>query len=79
MLENRIRINTDTASGYAYKGIEDTRFRHDLVGIQSIATSSGEQDAGLFELRFGDDRYLPFEGGGIVSRWRLELHTGRCG
>ncbi|MGH9903847.1 MAG: hypothetical protein ACRD68_18715, partial [Pyrinomonadaceae bacterium] len=27
---------------------------------------------GLFELRFDDDRYLPFEGTGAVSRWRLE-------
>jgi hypothetical protein len=31
---------------------------------------------GLFELRFDDDRYLPFEGTGAISRWRLEL-SGR--
>ena len=73
MLENRVRTSTDTSGGYAYGGLEDGRFAHDLVGVQSIATSSAKQDAGLFELSFGDERYLPFEGAGAVSRWRLEL------
>jgi hypothetical protein len=31
---------------------------------------------GLFELRYDDDRYLPFEGTGAVSTWRLE-RSGR--
>jgi len=60
---------------YAYGGFEDQRFVHDLVGIQSIATSSAQNDAGLFELNFRDERYLPFEGAGVISRWRLELPT----
>src|SRR4030095_10517125 len=29
----------------------------------------------MFELNFRDDRYLPFEGRGAVSTWRLELPT----
>ena len=33
-----------------------------------------EKNNGLFELRFDDDRYLPFEGTGAVSTWRLELN-----
>lgn len=41
--------------------------------IQSVATSSGQNDSGLFELNFRDERYLPFEGLGAISRWRLEL------
>jgi hypothetical protein len=28
----------------------------------------------LFQLRFDDERYLPFEGAGAISTWRLELH-----
>ena len=28
----------------------------------------------MFELRFDDERYLPFEGTGAVSTWRLELN-----
>jgi hypothetical protein len=39
----------------------------------SIATSSGNNDSGLFELRFADSRYLPFEGCGAVSSWSLAL------
>ncbi len=27
----------------------------------------------MFELNFRDDRYLPFEGAGVVSKWRIEL------
>src|ERR1700737_1066393 len=40
---------------------------------EAIATSSGQNDAGLFELNFRDERYLPFEFSGAVSRWRIEL------
>ena len=47
----------------------------DPVGIQAIATSTGQSDAGLFELNFHDERYLPFEGAGAMSQWRLELPT----
>ncbi|MFH0344526.1 MAG: neuraminidase-like domain-containing protein [Chromatiales bacterium] len=39
----------------------------------AIATSSGNQDGGVFELTFSDARYLPFEGAGAISSWRLEL------
>ncbi|MFL6139751.1 MAG: neuraminidase-like domain-containing protein [Frankiaceae bacterium] len=39
----------------------------------SIATSTAQQDAGVFELNFRDDRYMPFEGAGAVSSWRLTL------
>lgn len=41
--------------------------------VQSIATSSAQNDSGLFELNFRDERYLPFEGAGVISRWRLEI------
>jgi hypothetical protein len=38
-----------------------------------MATSSGQNDNGLFELNFRDDRYLPFEGAGAISLWHLQL------
>ena len=41
--------------------------------IESIATSSGQNDSGVFELNFRDERYLPFERAGAISSWRLEL------
>lgn len=40
---------------------------------QSIATSTGSSDAGLFEANLRDERYLPFEGRGAASRWSLSL------
>jgi hypothetical protein len=41
--------------------------------MQAIATSSAQNDSGVFELNYRDERYLPFEGGGVISRWRIEL------
>ncbi|MEO6980787.1 MAG: hypothetical protein ABI113_20500, partial [Mucilaginibacter sp.] len=52
---------------------DDPRFRDAIGALQSIATSSAQNDAGLFELNFRDERYLPFEGSGAISLWHLEL------
>lgn len=73
LLGNRIRKNTGISGGYAYTGLEDTRFQHNTGATQSVATSTGQGDSGMFELNFRDDRYLPFEGAGVISEWRLEL------
>jgi hypothetical protein len=78
LLNNRIRKSAKdkTAEDYPYKPNDsngDKRFLENLVGIQSIAASSAQNDAGLFELNFRDERFLPFEGAGVISRWRLEL------
>ncbi|MEU3429839.1 neuraminidase-like domain-containing protein [Streptomyces gardneri] len=74
LLGNRVRTTTTGGSAYPERTDEnDARFVRDLVPIQSIATSGGQNDSGMFELDFRDDRYLPFEGAGAVSRWRFEL------
>jgi hypothetical protein len=41
--------------------------------ITSIATSHAQNDSGLFELNFNDERFLPFEGAGAVSQWTIDL------
>ena len=41
--------------------------------IQQIVTSGGVSDAGLFELNFHDERYLPFEGTGAVCSFQIDL------
>lgn len=43
------------------------------VPIHSVAFSSGQNDPGVFELNFHDERYLPFEGAGVISSWNLSL------
>lgn len=40
---------------------------------QMIAVSGGVNDSGMFEVSFNDQRYLPFEGTGAVSNWRLSM------
>lgn len=40
---------------------------------QQIAVTTGMDDAGLFQLDFNDERYLPFEGTGAVSGWTFSL------
>jgi len=52
---------------------EDPRIVKRYGATEAIATSTGQNDAGLFELNFRDERYLPFEYAGAVSRWRIEL------
>jgi peptidoglycan hydrolase-like protein with peptidoglycan-binding domain len=52
---------------------EDARFADGVGPIQSIVTSGAQNDWGTFEQNFRDERYLPFEGAGVVSEWRVEL------
>jgi len=51
---------------------DDDRFKDYFGSIESIVTSSAVNDSGLFGNQ-RDERYLPFEGAGAESTWRLEL------
>ncbi|MBN1550509.1 hypothetical protein JW979_03520 [bacterium] len=48
--------------------------RVDWRSYQQVALSRGVNDSGLFQLNFQDERYLPFEGTGAVSNWKLALN-----
>ncbi|MDR0773678.1 MAG: hypothetical protein LBE46_05200 [Wolbachia pipientis] len=52
---------------------ENSLLRVNWKQNQEIAISRADQDSGLFELSFGDERYLPFEGTGAVSSWELSI------
>src|SRR5262249_28877814 len=58
---------------YARDSAEDDRFVDHFGSLQSIVTSTGQNDSGLFETNLRDERYLPFEGSGVASEWQLEL------
>ena len=78
LLNNKFRNSaiTNNATNYPEKtDVLDERFISFNIPITAIATSSGQNDAGMFELNFKDERYLPFEGAGVISGWRLELPT----
>jgi hypothetical protein len=64
------------------KGLPPDTVRTDWRPNQQIALSYVDERSdnnGLFELRFDDERYLPFEGTGAVSTWRLRVAGGSAG
>jgi hypothetical protein len=64
----------DGRPGNGYEVLpDDPRIVTQYAATEAIATSSGQDDTGMFELTFRDERYLPFEFAGAVSRWRIEL------
>lgn len=76
LVNNRYRKNTNDPANYAEDVMAgDNRFVYNVGSIQSIATSNAQNDSGVFELNFRDERYLPFENTGAISSWRLELPT----
>ncbi|GIH92343.1 hypothetical protein Psi01_29730 [Planobispora siamensis] len=76
-LDNRVVLSPDPKAVKFLldpKGSPPASLRADWRPSQQIALSDLEEyrdNNGLFELRFDDDRYLPFEGTGAISRWRL--------
>ncbi|MEJ2248159.1 MAG: neuraminidase-like domain-containing protein [Candidatus Lokiarchaeota archaeon] len=75
MTRNTIRIK-DGVPGegkYLSTGDGDLRFVDNFAALQSIVTSQANNDSGLFQLNFSDERYLPFEGAGVDSSWLLEM------
>jgi hypothetical protein len=72
----RSSIRTSSSKGDAYPrdmANEDIRFRDFNGAIQSVVTSTAQNDSGLFETNLRDERYLPFEGAGAISSWRIEI------
>ncbi|MFM7548696.1 MAG: hypothetical protein ACKO8I_07435 [Cyanobacteriota bacterium] len=51
----------------------DSLVDHPVATTTSISLSAAMNDSGLFEFSYRDERFLPFEGAGAVSKWRLEL------
>ncbi|MBD2565344.1 MULTISPECIES: Tc toxin subunit A-related protein [Nostoc] len=72
LLNNKTRIKSTPVDPYV-EGEDDDRFVANFGAIQSIVTSTAQNDSGMFELNFRDERYLPFEGAGVISRWRLDM------
>jgi hypothetical protein len=74
LTNNGVRVKDGVAGGYGDPlAPADDRFVQEVVPITSIATSHAQNDSGLFELNFNDERFLPFEGAGAVSQWTIDL------
>lgn len=70
LVKSKLRKSATTTN---YQGQLESEFSVDTHGLQSIATSTGQNDSGVFELNFNDSRYLPFEYAGAISSWQLDL------
>jgi hypothetical protein len=71
-----IRVDPDSSGNYdraTGNNAEDRRFLNIRGASESIVTSGGQADMGLFEANLRDERYLPFESHGAVSRWKVRL------
>ncbi len=76
LLEHRYRHSPKASSKSDYPqklDEDDPRFATTNVPITAIAVGQGQQDSGVFELNFRDERFMPFEGAGAISKWRLQL------
>lgn len=73
LTKSSLRISPSMADGYARAESEDKRFVDYFGATQSIVTSNGQNDAGLFETNLRDERYLPFENPGVISDWQMQL------
>lgn len=73
LLNSQTRIKSPADNQYGQPAEPEDRFITSFAAMQSIATSTAQNDSGLFEVNFRDERYLPFEGAGAVSRWHIDL------
>lgn len=76
LTRSSVRIDPSSALPYGRVAGSDTRFSDDSsIVTQSIALSHGQNDSGLFDVNFRDERYLPFENAGVISSWYLQLSS----
>jgi len=77
-LSSTLTLQSDKVRIVAKKDEGDAdiiNLQFNLGSFNSIATSSGQFDSGVFQLDFRDERYLPFEGAGVISEWKLQLNN----
>lgn len=72
-LKSSIRYTSELGVRPYARQPDDLRFGDTVGTTESIVTSSGVTDGGVFELNARDERYLPFEGSGVISDWHLAL------
>ena len=75
-VKNCVLLKPDkTAKDKLVQGIipESNAVRVDFRRNQKIAISRGVDDAGISDIRFTDNEYLPFEGTGAISEWVFSM------
>lgn len=72
LVSSRIRCKADFTG--EYNSDDESLFLVNRTATRAVATSTGQNDSGLFELNFRDERYLPFEREGVESEWELTMN-----
>jgi hypothetical protein len=78
LARNSVRVSTDLGSGYPRQAGADPRFVDQYAAVpQKIVLGNAQDDPGLFltsiNNNLSDQRYVPFEGAGVISSWHLDL------
>lgn len=76
VLKSRIRVTADK-SKVNYQDPpqdDDEGFTFNFSSIQQMVTSSAQNDTGTFDGNLRDQRYLTFEGHGVISDWKLQMN-----
>ncbi len=77
-LSSTLTLQSDKVRTVAKKDegeADDANLQFNLAALKSMATSGAQADSGVFQLDFRDERYLPFEGSGVISEWKLQLNN----
>lgn len=72
LLESTVRVDPSLGIGYL-RSEDDPRFEDDRAYDVAVATSSGVNDSGLFEVNLREESILPGEYKGVISTWQLDL------
>ncbi|MDR2009146.1 MAG: hypothetical protein LBQ22_01520 [Bacteroidales bacterium] len=76
--KSKVRVKSTLVNGtiYTEETPTDNRFVYQTGGREYICTSNAQNDSGMFELNFSDERYLPFENAGVISSWQIRFPSG---
>ncbi|PHM61559.1 neuraminidase-like domain-containing protein [Xenorhabdus ishibashii] len=76
-LSNMLNSTADLKTvDYLLNPLEHTKPKDVLLNVQanqSVVISTAMEDSGMFRLNFDDELFLPFEGTGAISQWKLEF------
>jgi hypothetical protein len=73
LVGSKVRVDAEAAKAADYNSQAAGHVVQTFGALESIVTSTAQNDGGLFELNLRDERYLPFEGAGVISTWQIEM------
>jgi len=74
LISHTVRATKDPKTGKEYlESGASTPTSTDVIPISSIAVTTSTHCGGYFDFNAKSEKYLPFEGAGALSQWRIEL------